>query len=406
MLVEEPAFCYDEIDMRTGIATVPLDTGRCPPWLFERMKKLSRAIAVAIVEEFGPEEFLKRIADPVWFQSLGCVIGFDWNSSGLTTTTLGALKEGIRGIEKDLEIFVCGGKGKTSLKTPEQIQKWGEWLGLKEDLVYKLIYASKLSAKVDNSALQDGYTLYHHNLIFTKKGRWVVVQQGMNEKNSTARRYHWLSDKIKNFVEEPHSGIVTQKKTKPLNLIAQKSREVRQISTEMVREEPKTFLKDLNLVLRSDVIKRRSLSYYSTKNFLTKQKRIPGFCEVELNNVEFFWHPVLKERFDLRRLKRTIESAHFLKPKNFEELISIKGVGPRTLRALTLVAELIYGKKPSYEDPARYSFAHGGKDGTPYPVNRPAYDETIEIIERAINKTKISLKEKEGAIKRLRTSFL
>jgi hypothetical protein len=374
--------------MRRGIATVPLDTGRCPLWLFERMKRLAKAIALTIVEEFGEDEFLRRLADPVWFQSFGCVAGFDWNSSGLTTTTLGALKEGLRGTERELGIFVCGGKGKTSLKTPEQIKTWAEKIGFSEKLVQKLVYSSKMSAKIDNSALQDGYTLYHHNLIFTKNGKWAVIQQGMNEKDSTARRYHWLSEKVSNFVEEPHMGIVSVKKTRPLNLIAQKSRETRKISTELVREEPKTFLKDLELIQRH-------------QNSLIKKQKIGQLILIELKDVEFFWHPVLNERFDLKRLKKIICQANFLKPKTFEELLSIKGIGPKTIRALSLVAELIYGKKPSYEDPARYSFAHGGKDGTPYPVLRPIYDETIEILEKAIKKAEISLKEKEEAKERL-----
>jgi len=374
--------------MRTGIATVPLDTGRCPPWLFERMKKLSRAIAVAIVEEFGPEEFLKRISDPVWFQSFGCVIGFDWNSSGLTTTTLGALKEGLRYLERDIGIFVCGGKGKTSLKTPDQIKQWGEVLGLDEKMTQGLVYASKISAKIDNSALQDGYTLYHHNLIFVNSGKWAVIQQGMNDENATARRYHWFSDKVKDFVEEPHSGIATQKRVKPLNLIAKKSKETREICVEMVREEPKTFFKDFVLLRKHS-------------SALIKKQQIGQLTLMSLKDVEFYWHPVLKEKFDLKRLRATIEAAHFLKPKTFEELIRTKGIGPKTIRALTLVAELIYGKKPSYEDPARFSFAHGGKDATPYPVSRSTYDETIEIMEKAIQKAQISLREKESARKRL-----
>ncbi|MCD6429480.1 DUF763 domain-containing protein [bacterium] len=383
--------------MRTGIATVPLDTGRCPPWLFERMKKLSQAITIAIVEEFGPEEFLKRIADPVWFQSLGCVIGFDWNSSGLTTTTLGALKEGIRGIEKDIGIFICGGKGRTSRKTPDQIAQWGQFLGLNQDTVQKFIYASKISAKVDNTALQDGYQIYHHNFIFSRSGKWVVVQQGMNETTSQARRYHWFSDAIgknsqEKFVEEPHSGIITQQKTKPLNLTAKESKNTRQIATELVSEEPKTFLKDIRLIQKH-------------QTSLIKKQKVGQLTLMELNNIEFHWHPVLKERFDINRLKKIIASAHFLKPKSFEELLSIRGIGPKTIRALSLVTEIIYGAKPSYEDPARYSFAHGGKDGTPYFVDRETYDKTIEIIVKGIQKSKVSLREKQQAFQRLKSTF-
>jgi hypothetical protein len=372
--------------MRTGIATVPLDYGKCPRWLFERMKKLARAITLAIVEEFGPDEFLKRISDPIWFQSLGCVIGFDWNSSGLTTTTLGALKEGIFGLEDELGIYVCGGKGKTSRKTPDEIRMFGLTRGF--DFYEKLIYASKITAKVDSCLIQAGFQIYHHNFIFTKDGKFAVVQQGMNTELQKARRYHWLSLKIKDFTEEPHSGIVSDVRLKPLNLVAKESRENKEISVEMVREEPKTFLRDFRLICEKS-------------DSLMKQKRLPGFCEMELKDVEFYHHPVEKEKFDLKRLKKTIEKAHFLRPENFEQLLMTEGVGPKTIRALSLVSEIIYGAKPSYEDPARYSFAHGGKDGTPYKVDRATYDKTISVLEKGIEMAKISLKEKEMAQQRL-----
>ena len=372
--------------MRTGIATLPLDMGRCPRWLFERMKRLSRAIVLTICEEFGPEEFLKRISDPVWFQSLGCVIGFDWNSSGLTTTTLGALKEGILGLEDELGIYICGGKGKTSRRTPEEIRMFGLTRGF--DFYEKLIYASKITAKVDSCLIQAGFQIYHHNFIFTKDGKFAVIQQGMNTQLQKARRYHWLSLKIKDFTEEPHSGIVSDVKLKPLNLVAKESKENKEISVEMVREEPKTFLKDFKLICEKS-------------NFLMKQKKLPGFCEMELKNVEFYHHPVEKEKFDLKRLKKTIEKANFLKPENFEQLLMTEGVGPKTIRALSLVAEIVYGAKPSYEDPARYSFAHGGKDGTPYKVDRITYDKTISVLEKGIEMAKISLKEKEIMKQRL-----
>jgi hypothetical protein len=372
--------------MRTGIATVPLDIGKCPRWLFERMKRLARAIAFAIVQEFGPEEFLKRISDPIWFQSLGCVIGFDWNSSGLTTTTLGALKEGIFGLEDELGIYVCGGKGKTSRKTPDEIRMFGLTRGF--DFYEKLIYASKITAKVDSCLIQAGFQIYHHNFIFTKDGKFAVVQQGMNTHFQKARRYHWLSLKIKDFTEEPHSGIVSDVRLKPLNLVAKESKENKEISVEMVREEPKTFLRDFRLICEKS-------------DSLMKQKRLPGLCEMELKDVEFYHHPVEKEKFDLKRLKKTIEKAHFLKPENFEQLLMTEGVGPKTIRALSLVSEIIYGAKPSYEDPARYSFAHGGKDGTPYKVDRATYDKTISVLEKGIEMAKISLKEKEMAKQRL-----
>jgi hypothetical protein len=372
--------------MRTGIATIPLDWGRCPPWLFNRMKKLARGIIIAIVEEFGIEEFLRRLSDPIWFQSLGCVLAFDWNSSGLTTTVMGALKEALHGLEDDLGIYVCGGKGKTSRKTPDEIRMIGLTRGF--DFYENLIYASKITAKVDSCLIQAGFQIYHHNFIFTKDGKFTVVQQGMNTEIQKARRYHWLSLKIKDFTEEPHTGVVSDVKLKPLNLTAKESKKNKEISVELVKEEPKTFLRDVkSIVEKSDS--------------LITQKRLPGFCEIELKNREFYHHPVEKERFDLKRLKKTVEKAHFLRPENFEKLLMTEGVGPKTIRALSLVSEIIYGAKPSYEDPARYSFAHGGKDSTPYPVEREIYDKTISVLEKGIEMAKISLREKEKTKKRL-----
>ncbi len=372
---------------RVGVATIPLDYGRCPRWLFERMKKLARSIVIVLREEFGPEEILKRFSDPVWFQCLGCVLAFDWNSSGLTTTTLGALKTALFDIQDRLGIYVCGGKGKTSRKTPEEITAYGISRGF--PFADDLIYASRMSAKVDSNLIQSGHQIYHHSFLFTKSGAWCVVQQGLNTENQTARRYHWLSSNVDDFVEEPHAGIIADAKIEPLNLTARESKENKEISADLVKEEPKTFLKDIQLISEKP-------------NELVKQKRLPGFTEMELNDIEFHWHPVVREKFNLKRLKKTIEKAHFLKPENFEELLATKGVGPRTIRALSLVAEIIYGAKPSYEDPARYSFSFGGKDSTPYPVNKLVYDETLEIIEKGIKKAEISIKEKASAIKRLK----
>ena len=275
--------------MRTGIATVPLDYGRCPPWLFQRMEKLGRAITEVIVEEFGVEEFLKRLSDPIWFQSFGCVLGFDWNSSGLTTTVLGALKASLFEAQDRLGIYVCGGKGKTSRKTPEEIQTYGISRGFQ--FTDKLVYASKTAAKVDSALIQAGYQIYHHNFLFTKNGNWIVIQQGMNTENQTARRYHWHSSILQqssgreDFTEEPHSGIISVLKGKPLNLTAKESKENKKISRELISEEPKTFLKDISLILEKS-------------DSLTKQKRLPGFAEIELNNLEFHWHPVVNEKFN------------------------------------------------------------------------------------------------------------
>jgi hypothetical protein len=375
--------------MRTGIATVPLDYGRCPRWLFERMKRLSRGIFLAIREEFGPDEILKRLADPVWFQSLGCLLGFDWNSSGLTTTTLGALKAGFFDIQDQLGIYICGGK-KESRKTPQEIEAYGISRGF--SFAPKLIYASKMAAKVDSSLIQDGFQIYAHNLIFSSNGHWTVIQQGMNIGFQKARRYHWFSDISKNFIEEPHSGIISDIQTKPLNLTAQKSEENRNISKELVVEKPKTFLKDIKLI-------------FEKENNLIRQKRLLNFTEMELNNIEFHWHPVVREKFDLKRLEKTIFFANSQQPQSFARLLSLPGVGPKTIRALSLVSEIIYGAKPSYEDPAHYSFSVGGKDGTPFFVERSAYDKLISIMEKGIQKSKISISEKIRAQKRLKNQL-
>jgi len=381
--------------MRTGIATIPLDYGRCPRWLFERMKRLSRGIFLAIREEFGPDEILKRLSNPVWFQSLGCTIGFDWNSSGLTTTTLGALKAGLFDVQDELGLYVCGGK-RESRKTPQEIEAYSISRGF--PFSKELSYASKMAAKVDSSLIQNVQTpfqLYQHNLIFSKSGQWCVIQQGMAPELHQARRYHWLSSALQqargevDFIEEPHSGIVSSCKGNPLNLTAKESKGNRKISTELVSEEPKTFLRDIKLVSEKS-------------NSLMRQRRAPGFTEMELRNVDFHWHPVAREKFDLRRLEKTIFFANEHRPKNFEQLLSLKGIGPKTIRALSLVAELIYGAKPSYEDPARYSFTVGGKDHIPYPVDRETYDKTLEIMERGIRRSKVSLREKLDAQKRLR----
>jgi len=367
--------------MRTGIATVPLDYGRCPRWLFERMKRLSRGIIIAITEELGEEEVLKRFSDPVWFQSLGCVIGFDWNSSGLTTTTLGAVKAALFDIQDRLGIYVCGGK-RTSRETPKEIEAYGISRGF--SFAPDLIYASKMAAKIDSSLIQDGYQIYQHNFLFSKSGNWTVIQQGMNAENQTARRYHWLSPKIKNFIEEPHSGIISGAKVKPLNLTAKESSENREISTSLVKEEPKKFLNDLNLI---------------------QAKRTKNLTLMELPNKEFYWHPVAEEKFDLKRLEKTIFLAREQSPENFEKLLALKGIGPKTIRALSLVAEIIYGAKPSYQDPARYSFAHGGKDATPYPVDRGTLDQTIALLEKGIKRSQISNREKIEAQRRLINSI-
>ncbi len=326
---------------------------------------LAKNITLLLVEEYGPDELLYRLADPFWFQALGCVLGFDWHSSGVTTTVCGALKEGLKDLSNELGIFVCGGKGAVSRKTPLEIEIIGQQYSLASA---PLIYASRMSAKVDNNAVQDGYNLYHHTFIFTKTGKWAVIQQGMNELNHYARRYHWLSDKIKDLVCEPHSAVCCDEIKEPLNLVAAESDGARNLITELSREKPERVLKDIDHL---------------------KVLRLPSRHRVEIKDL------------NPRSLYRILIKTYEIQPEDFKKLLGTEGVGARTLRALSLISELIYGVPPSYRDPARYSFAHGGKDGTPYPVDQKTYDNSITILGKAIKQAKIGNTEKTSALKRL-----
>lgn len=382
-----------------GIATFTLDYGKCPPWLFQRMVRLGREMTQVLIDEYGPDEFIKRIADPVWFQSLGTVLAFDWNASGLTTILTAALKEAIRGQERDLGVFIAGGKGKTSRKTPDEIIEWSSKLSLPDGVGNQLVYSSKMAAKVDSSLVQDGYQIYHHAFFFSRNGQWTVVQQGMNTSNVTARRYHW-SDKINlndrtNFVNEPHKGIVSQKfLSSVLNLTSKDSTKTRDVSTDLVQSGTNQLLKDLQL------LRRHSSEFGRSVSFTVKNK--DQYTFLELPGIEFKHHPVEMEDFNKSKyLDKILQKLGEAKPKDYEQIVATEGVGPKTIRALSLVSEVIYGAKPSYEDPARYSFAHGGKDATPYPVDRKTYDQTIEIMRQAVSKTKLNYSEKSKALKKL-----
>lgn len=355
---------------RTGIANLPLHYGRVPPWLFGRMTRLAREITIAIVAEFGPEEMLRRISDPCWFQAFGCVLGYDWHSSGVTTTLCGALKEGMRGLEKELGFFVAGGKGRTSRRTPTEIESFGSALSVSPS---PLIYASRMAAKVDNSALQDGYQLYHHAFLFSAKGSWAVVQQGMNEASRYARRYHWLGEAVSDFVCEPHAAICSQGRGEALNLVAQESAAARTTIAQIATEEPpEKMLKELKGL---------------------KTLELPPRHRLSLEDI----HP--------DRLGKTLLLPYELKPRGFEELLGLEGVGPKTLRALSLISELIYGVPVSFRDPVRYSFAHGGKDGYPFPVDRETYDKSIELLAQSVGRAKIDSREKREALHRLDKGF-
>jgi hypothetical protein len=356
----------DGARMRRGTATLPLHGGKAPAWLMTRMINLAREIVVIIISDFGPTEVLKRLSDPFWFQSFGCLLGFDWHSSGVTTTVCAAVKEGIAGIETDLGLFAAGGKGARSRKTPDEIVARGAELSVDPA---RLVYLSRLTAKVDNNALQDGYQLYIHNFFFTPDGHWAVVQQGMNDDTATARRYHWLSDTITDMTVDPHSAVCDNRRLGTvMNLTDPGADRARTLVTELSREHPERT--------RSEIEKIKTLT-------------LPRHHEVTAADI------------DPRRIEKILLSTYERRPADFEELLSLSGVGPKTIRALALIGEVIYGAPASFSDPARFSFAHGGKDGHPYPVDRENYDRSIETLRRAAGSARIGMTEKTQAIKRL-----
>ena len=350
---------------RTGVAQLPLHGGRAPAWLFTRMVKLAREITIHVTAEYGPEEMLRRLSDPFWFQAFGCVLGFDWHSSGVTTTVTGAVKEGICGLEKDLGFFAGGGKGAVSRRTPDEIESACESLSIDPR---PLVYASRMSAKVDSAAVQDGYQLYHHAFFFTPAGTWCVVQQGMNDDNGMARRYHWLSNRLESYVNEPHAAVCAEARAQTMNLVAAESAPVRSSSTELARQKPEVVLSAI-----------RELPV------LTMPRR----------------HAVLLADVNPQYLQKILLKTYERAPEDFETLLGMEGVGGRTLRALALVSEIIHGTPASTKDPARFSFAHGGKDGFPYPVDTGTYDKTVEVLRAAVTKAGIDRSERVAALKRL-----
>jgi len=368
------------------------------------MVKLGRDMTDILVAELGPDEFIKRIADPVWFQSLGTVLAFDWNASGLTTILTAALKESIRGRERELGIFICGGKGKTSRKTPEEIRTWGDKLSLSGGVVSNLTYNSKMAAKVDSSLIQDGFQIYHHSFFFSRSGSWAVVQQGMNQDAGTARRYHWFSDNVKDLVCEPHTGITSRIEVPSLNMIAKNSEGSRALSVELAGSNYGSLMKDIQILRRHVSRLSQTITIGNRPSFAKATEGEQGelFTVLNLANREFHHHPVEKEEFSRSKyLEKILAKVTSEKPESYEKFLATEGVGPKTVRALALVGEVIYGAKPSYEDPARYSFAFGGKDGTPYEVDRPTYDKAISLMQKAVRKSRIGLTDKEKIVRRL-----
>ena len=350
----------------TGTASLPLHSGTAPPWLFSRMVRLSREIMIYMVREFDAREVLRRLSDPFWFQAFGCVLGFDWHSSGVTTTVCGAVKESIKDIDRDLGLFAAGGKGGTSRKTPSQIVESCERIG--SDAA-PLVYASRMAAKVDSAAVQDGYQLYHHAFFFTAAGDWCVVQQGMCDETRLARRYHWLSERLDSFVDEPHEAVCCDRQTETLNLVAHENEAVRTASTELANQPPSLVLGMLARIPELRMPVRHTL-----------------FPELDVPK---------------NRLTTILETTYERAPKDFATLLGIEGVGAKTVRALALASELLHGRSASLRDPARFAFAHGGKDGTPFPVDRATYDRTIEVMGNALNRASIDRSEKVQAFRRL-----
>jgi hypothetical protein len=353
--------------MRSGLAYLPLHGGSAPGWLFSKMKKLAREISFLVIKEYGPEGFLERLSDPLWFQALGCVLGYDWHSSGVTTVTCGALKEGLKGLEKELGFFVCGGKGGTSRRTPFEIEELAQ-RRLINVSPYPLIEASKTTAKVDNTALQDGYQLYHHSFFVTKSGKWVVIQQGMNSINRWARRYHWFSEKLEDYVCEPHTAVCCDYTTTPLNMVAKESEEARHTSCLIATKKPEVTLGKLRHI---------------------KELKMPKTHSI-------FFSSMHEERF-----KKILRTVYERQPQSFLELLRTKGVGPKTIRALALLSDLIYGAKLCFKDVVSYSFAHGGKDGHPYPVDLKTYSKSISILKSAVRQARIGRTDKISSLKRL-----
>jgi hypothetical protein len=372
---------------RTGTANLPLHGGKAPAWLFQRMATLGPAVIEVLVIERGPEEVLRRLSDPWWFQAFGCVLGFDWHSSGVTTTVCGALKAGLAGREADVGLWVAGGKGRHSRHTPEELLRTAADLALDGE---GLVHASRMAAKVDSAAVQDGFELYHHSFFLTRAGRWAVVQQGMRDRDGSARRYHWLGERVEDFVCEPHAAVASDAGGGTvLNLVAAESGGVRSASAELARWEPE------RLVHEAERARNRLDSTPSAQGSLD----LPS-ADSSLDMPRRHWVDPARD-IDPRQLRKVMLSTYQAAPENFEELLAVRGVGAKTLRALALLAELTHGEVASVRDPARFSFAHGGKDGTPFPVDRATYDDTIAWLREAVDRAKVGHSERLHALRRL-----
>lgn len=365
---------------RTGSANLPLHYGRVPQWLADRMVRLGVVMSEAIIHHYGRDELLRRFAHPFWFQSFGAVMGMDWHSSGMTTSVIGALKRGLTPRAHELGIHICGGRGKYSRQTPVELVNVGQRVGLDGE---ELAQSSRLVAKVDSAAIQDGYSLYLHSFIVTDEGKWAVIQQGMNEATRQARRYHWLSEDLKSFVEAPHTAIEGHTQGNIINLTDHRAQKSRTGQLELVQSmSPESIV--------NEVIKLQPVAQAVNQ----PQLALPHLCMPA-------HHEVRSADISTKRLHAALIAAAERGPKDFSELLLIPGIGARTVQALAMVAEILHGAPYRFSDPARFSLAHGGKDRHPFPVPLRVYDETIGVLKSALQKARLGREDELNAIRRL-----
>ncbi|MCQ2597551.1 MAG: DUF763 domain-containing protein [Treponema sp.] len=416
----------------SGHADLPLHTGVVPKWLADRMMVTGTLIIESIIRNYGVDEALTRLSDPLWFQSFGAVMGMDWHSSGITTSVMYALKRGLNPRAEELGLYVCGGRGRYSRQTPDELLEYGERTGINGD---EFVRDSNLVAKIDNNAVQDGFQLYQHNFILSNTGNWAVVQQGMNGTTRTARRYHWCSSDLRSFIEEPHKGVVGNNQGLILNLTDKGADKTRGSILELSCEDPERILKEIGVMAKPEneiillsggksvpIKKKSALAPIPGQGELfpelasmppTEVEKIPGPGDKMVvvqnkgrNIVMPAHHEVLAQDVDLKRLGGVLATAYETQPKDFESLMLTPGLGPRTLQSLTLVSEVIYGTPSRFTDPARFSFAHGGKDGHPFPVPLKVYDESIRVLQDSIEKSKLGYNEKSDCLRRLHNTAM
>jgi hypothetical protein len=347
---------------RSGVADLPLHNGRVPSWLAQRMTTLGTGITEAIIQDYGTSGFLSRLSDPFWFQALGAVMGMDWHSSGITTSVMGALKRGLTPRANELGIYICGGRGRHSRNTPSELRSLGDQRGFDAD---KLVRTSRLTARIDNNAIADGFQIYLHNFVVTAEGEWAVVQQGLNDQSGMARRYHWHSPSVRDFVSEPHTGIVGEHQGTIMNLVDGQARRAQSALLDIAHDRPEKTLQ------------------------AARHLKLPAH------------HDVREKDVDLKRLGAVLAVAYDRDLHDFAELLLLENLGPRTLQSLALVAEVVHGAPSRFSDPARFSFAHGGKDRHPFPVPLKTYDESLNVLRTALDAAKVGDNEKLEGFRRL-----